>query len=313
MEKILERIPEHIKEAVKLGNRKITGKIDKIVVCGMGASGICGDILKDLIKNKIVIVVKDYDAPKYVDNKTLVFVVSYSGDTEETISCYKQIKKKTKNIVVITSGGRLAKEKNAIIVPAGPAGVPTRYELHYLFFPMLKILERSGIIENQNKNIRETIKVMKSLNKKQTKKLALRLRGRVPIICMPNKYRSVGLRWGQQFNENSKMQAITLVFPELDHNAIEGYEKPARFELVAIREKNEDARERKRMEATEKIIAKKIDINEVWMRGKSDLAKIFYTIYFGDYMTYQLGLLEKVNPYENKLILFLKKQLKQLR
>lgn len=313
MEEVLEKVPGQIKEAIRLGNRKITGKVDKIIVCGMGASGICGDILRDLIKDKMVIVNKDYSIPRYVDNNTLAFIVSYSGSTEETISCYQQIKKKTKNIVIITSGGRLAKEKNAIIVPAGPAGVPTRYELHYLFFPMLKILEKSRIIGKQDRNIKETIRLMKRLNKKQTKKLAVGLKGKIPIICVPDRYKSVGLRWTQQFNENSKMQAITLAFPELDHNALEGYEKPSKFELIVIRHKNEHPREKKRIELTEKIISKKMAVSEVWMRGKSDLAKIFYTVYFGDYMTYQLGILEKVNPYENRLILFLKKQLKQLK
>jgi len=305
MEEILKRIPAQIREATKLGNIKVA-KADKIVVCGMGASGITGDILKDLLKDKIVITNKDYIIPKYVDKKTLVFIVSASGETEETINCYKQAKKKTRNIVIITSGGQLGIEKNAIIIPRI---TPTRYALHYLFFPMLKILENSGIVGKQN--IAEVIRVIKSVDKKQTKKLAKGLKGKVPIICVPNEYKSVGLRWRQQFNENSKMQAITLEFPELDHNAIEGYEKPARFELIVIRHKGEDKKEKKRIEATEKIIAKKIEVNEVWMRGKSDLAKIFYAIYFGDYMTYQLGLLERVNPYENRLITFLKKQLRK--
>ncbi|MEM4267130.1 MAG: SIS domain-containing protein, partial [Candidatus Nanoarchaeia archaeon] len=183
----------------------------------------------------------------YVDKKTLVFIVSASGETEETISCYKKAKKKTKNIVIITSGGQLGIEKNAIIIPRI---TPTRYALHYLFFPMLKILENSGIIGKQN--IAEVIKVIKSLDKKQTKKLAKGLKGKVPIICVPNKYKSVGLRWRQQFNENSKMQAIELEFPELDHNAIEGYERPARFELIVIRHKGESKKEKKRIEATEK-------------------------------------------------------------
>ncbi|MEM4266873.1 MAG: bifunctional phosphoglucose/phosphomannose isomerase, partial [Candidatus Nanoarchaeia archaeon] len=62
MEEILKKVPEQIKEATKLGNIKVE-KADKIVVCGMGASGITGDILKDLLKDKIVITNKDYEIP----------------------------------------------------------------------------------------------------------------------------------------------------------------------------------------------------------------------------------------------------------
>lgn len=306
---LLDKVPERIREAGKLGNRKVK-KADKIIVCGMGASGISGDILRDLLKDKIVIVNKDYDIPKYIDKNTLGFVISYSGNTEETISAYNQLKKRTKNIVVISAGGKLGEEKGAIIIPPIK---PTRYGLHYLFFPMFKILEKSGMIGKQDKNIKETVKVMKSLDKKQTRKLALQLKGKTPIICVPQKYKSVGLRWRQQFNENSKVQAITLSFPELDHNALEGYKSLGKFELIVIRDKHENKKERKRIELTEKILSKKIGVSEVWMRGKSDLAKMFYTIYFGDYMTYQLGLIDKVNPYQNKLILFLKKQLNKAR
>ncbi len=308
MEGLLQNIPEQIREAAKLGSIRVE-KADKILVCGMGASGITGNILKDLLKDKLIVVNKDYDIPRYTDKKTLVFIISASGETEETISCYKEAKKKTKNIVIITSGGELGLHKNAIIIPRI---TPTRYALHYLFFPMLKTLERSGMIEKQDRNIRETIQVVKGINKKQIRKLATALKGKVPIIAVPNKYKGVGLRWVQQFNENSKVQAITQAFPELDHNAIEGYEKPAgKFELIVIRDKKEREKEKRRIELTEKIIAKKIDVNEVWVRGKSDLAKTFYAIYFGDYLTYYLGMIEKVNPYENRLITFLKKQLKK--
>jgi len=306
MEGLLQNIPEQVREAAKLGNIKIA-KADKILVCGMGASGITGDILRDLLKDKIVITNKDYNIPKFTDKNTLVFIISASGETEETISCYKEAKKKTKNIVIITSGGELGLNKNAIIIPRI---TPTRYTLHYLFFPMLKILENSGMIEKQN--INEVVRVMKSLNKKQVKKLAEGLRGKLPIVAAENRYKSVCLRWVQQFNENSKVQAITQTFPELDHNAIEGYEMPTEdFELIVIRDKKENKREKRRIEITEKILSKKIKVNEVWMRGKTDLAKMFYAIYFGDYLTYYLGLMNKVNPYQNKIILFLKKQMKK--
>lgn len=309
MEDLIGKIPGQIREAAKLGDINIKGKVDNIVVCGMGASGICGDITRDLVKDKVVIVNKDYNLPSYVNKRTLVFIVSYSGNTEETISSYNQAKKRTKNVVVVTSGGKLSKENNIVKIPRG---LPPRYAVHYLFFPILKVLEKLKLVSAQHKSVEESIKVMNSIKKEQAKKIADSLKGKIPIVAVPERYKSIGLRWVQQFNENSKVQAILQTFPDLDHNTIEGYANPKeKFEMIVIRHKKEGKRERTRIELTEKILSRKISIAEVWMRGESDLAKLFYTIHLGDYITYYLGLIDKVNPYENKVITLLKKQIKE--
>src|SRR3990167_3847886 len=91
MLKVLEEFPHQCRTALELTKgMSVSGKVDKIVVAGMGGSAVGGDLLKSYMRDsKIpVFVVKDYSLPGFVDENTLVFAVSYSGNTEETLSVF---------------------------------------------------------------------------------------------------------------------------------------------------------------------------------------------------------------------------------
>src|SRR3989338_11304273 len=105
---ILEQFPQQIREAAELWKDVTLKPFDMIVVCGMGGSGLPGEIVKSVVTKVPVILVKDYTLPEFVNEKTLVFVVSYSGNTEETIELYHQARRKGAQIVVVASGGELA-------------------------------------------------------------------------------------------------------------------------------------------------------------------------------------------------------------
>src|SRR3989344_4521318 len=118
MIKVLEDFPHQCKTALELTKgMTVSGKVDKIVVCGMGGSAVSGDLLKILMHNsKIpVFVVRDYKVPNFVDENTLVFAVSYSGNTEETIAAFEDASRKKAKIVAVTSGGIMGKEAKKII------------------------------------------------------------------------------------------------------------------------------------------------------------------------------------------------------
>src|SRR3989339_1167473 len=113
MLEVLDNFPKQCKDALALPKGiMVKGEVTSIVVCGMGGSAIGGDLLK-MYTNETklpVFVVRDYKVPEFVDNYTLVFVVSYSGNTEETLSAFHDAKAKGAKIISITSGGRLAEE-----------------------------------------------------------------------------------------------------------------------------------------------------------------------------------------------------------
>jgi len=62
-----------------------------VVLAGLGGSGIAGRIVKTYFQALAPLpieVISDYKLPNYVDDKTLVILNSYSGNTEETLSAY---------------------------------------------------------------------------------------------------------------------------------------------------------------------------------------------------------------------------------
>ena len=92
---VINSLPDQIKEAYGLGARiQLKGSVDKIFVCGMGGSSISGQLLEtylSMLKIKIpVFIVEDYNLPEYADKSSLIFIISYSGNTEESISCYRE-------------------------------------------------------------------------------------------------------------------------------------------------------------------------------------------------------------------------------
>ena len=110
MLKVIEEFPHQCKTALSLTKGiSVSGKVDKIIIAGMGGSAVGGDLLKLYLHDlKIpVMTVRDYKLPNFVDENTLVFAVSYSGNTEETLSAFEDAQKKKAKIVAVTSGGKL--------------------------------------------------------------------------------------------------------------------------------------------------------------------------------------------------------------
>jgi len=281
---LLKKFPGQVKEAIKLTrNIKISG-FNKILICGMGGSGISGYILRDILEVPVFIS-QSYDIPKFVDGKTLVFVISYSGDTEETIFMYKKAVKKTKKIFIITSGGKLSRERNVILVPGG---LLPRMALAYLFFPMLAILKSSKVVRY---DLDDILTALKKVKPNKAKKLAKKLYNNVPVIYAPSNYFGLVWRWKQSLNEYSKQLAVVNVYPEFFHNEIEAdYNK---FKVVLFVDK---------VDKKIKEFKKMVKVHEFKLYGKSLIARIFYGIYFGDFVSYYLARLNKKDPLKEEKI-----------
>ena len=103
--------PEQVSEAFAASS-SITGlpnreEIENVVVIGMGGSGISGDVLQAIAAPLLpvpVTVVKGYECPHFVGETSLVFAVSASGGTEETIGRAGSIVRGFQNGIVRTYG-----------------------------------------------------------------------------------------------------------------------------------------------------------------------------------------------------------------
>jgi len=318
MKEIIKKYPDMCLEALEISKSLIIPdyQFNKIIVSGMGGSAISGDLLKDLLRNEIKIpidVCREYHVPGYVDENTLVFCISYSGDTEETLSQFIDCVEKKCKIIGITSNGKLKEWCERLNLPCVivPKGYQPRSALPYLFVSILVCLQKLGLIDKE-KEIKETIEILRNI---KTGKIAQYLKNSIPIIYGSDEFASVAKRMKTQFNENSKNPAKYDVFPELDHNEIVGYEMDKLNKnsvIIILRDKNEPVESKARIEITKKILKNKVrKIIELWSEGRSKLAKMMSLIFVGDYLSYELAVLNKVDPIETKSIVLLKKELKK--
>ena len=111
----IKEFPIQIEEIFKMGNILQNKKnnhldYDNILFCGMGGSAIGGDLFKSILGNKLkfpMIINRDYEFSSWVNTSTLVILSSYSGNTEEIISCYNQCIDKGIKPIIISSNGIL--------------------------------------------------------------------------------------------------------------------------------------------------------------------------------------------------------------
>jgi glucose/mannose-6-phosphate isomerase len=328
MVKFVLGLPGEIYEAVDIGNSFEIPRGYKqgsdILVTGMGGSGIPGDFLKALLSKELpvpLIVNKDYSVPRFTDKNTLVFAISYSGNTEETIAALKAANEVNARIIGITSGGKLLK----LCQDAGtpfiqiPRGRQTRASFGYLLFSILTVLQRLDIVADKTidvvRKVRQEIGPSVATASNAAKSLALKLSGKSVVIYGTHNHTDVAaLRWKQQLNENSKMPARYEALPELNHNEIVAWDSPGatheQMEVVFLRDEQELPQIKRRIEVTREFLdSRGISTTEVWSQGRSLLARLISLSYFSDFMSLYLALLNDVDPTPIEAIAYFKQKL----
>ncbi len=305
--------------------------VNRVVVLGMGGSAIGGDLVRTLVtaEAKIPIIVhRDYGLPAYVDDKTLLIASSYGGNTEETLSGFEAALKTGAKKLAITSGGKLAKLAETHHVPVFKIEYKAqpRAALGFSFIPTLGILQKLGFISDKSADVAEAVEVLEKLSARldeksplksnPAKQLAQKLHGRLPVIYGAGITAEVARRWKGQFNENSKTWAFYEVFPELNHNATVGFPLPkevaSKIRVVLLRSPTFDLRIQLRYVVTCELLEKAgVAFDFVDAEGKSPLAQMVSLISFGDYVSYYLAILNKVDPTPVEAIDYFKKRLAQ--
>lgn len=306
-------------------------KPDNIIVAGMGGSAIGGDLLKDWVRNKSKIPIevnREYQLPAYAGKKTLVLITSYSGDTEESLGAFLDALKRKCMIFCVSSGGVLLENAERLNVPflRVPGSMPPRAALPYLVVPLLIIMEKIGLVSGATEELKEAIILLEKISRDNSpekpaeknfaKTLALNIGQTVPVVYGFGFYRSVAIRYKQQFNENSKIPAKWEIFSELNHNETVGWEKAGElakcFTAILIRDKEEPIEIQSRINITKELMDKEgLRSFEVSVQGKSPLARMISTILVGDFTSIYLAFLRGVDPTPVKTINYLKDTLNQ--
>ncbi len=325
-------MPALLEDAIKklkIEQEHGTEKPSNIVIAGMGGSGIVGDLILDLLAEKASIPItvwKDYGLPGWVNPKTLTIVISYSGNTEETISALIKAIKRGSRALTITSNGIMLKLAIKYEIPfiKVPSGFQPREALPYLLTAGLIALKWAGII-NENElsmGIEEAIRVLESLKEHYTSytydliDLAKSLIGSSIVIYSYHPLRSAAMRFKQQLNENSKCFSKVEIIPEAGHNEIVGWkakrEALKKLKAIFIRDKFEREVIRARIEAFKKTISSRgIETYDIMARGEGLLARILSVIYITDLLSLIIAYLKGVDPIKIEPIKRLKELVKK--
>ncbi len=333
----IDAFPGHVKETIELMKAvqifKLI-KVDNVVISGMGGSGIAGEIVAELFRDKIdvpIFVNREYDLPKWARKDTLTVFLSYSGNTEETLSAFKIASQKKCACICITSGGKLEEfaVKRGVTVVKIPGGLQPRAAIGYLLYSLIFVLQKTGVLTHLiDADIEESIAIASEVVRENVvgvdeasnpaKQMARQLHGSIPQIYGWGIYAPIATRWRYQFNENSKLIARSDVIPEGNHNDIVGWgcnpEAAEYFSCILLRDRGlESIYLAKRFDFMKTVFSDTVrHVIDVSVKGHSALARLVSLLLIGDYVSCYLAILRQIDPTPIDVITELKQELQKI-
>ena len=288
-----------------------------IVVCGMGGSTLGAHLIKSLYKNDLKIplsIVNGYHLPGFADKNTLVILSSYSGNTEEVLSCATEAKKKKCKIAVIASGGKLAnlakKEKYPALIFTtnnNPCGSP-RMGLGYSVVGQIYLFSKLGFLKTKKE---EFEKLSKTIDE-SVKKFGVKSNSVIKNLATLTKNHSVWFVGAEhlsgnahiaanQMNENAKRFAGYFLLPELNHHLLEGMINPKSNKnnllFVMIKSDLYSDKIKQRFALTEEILKKnKIKVVSLKAQSVDKLPQAGETLIATSFLSFYSAMVEGIDP-----------------
>jgi len=303
--------------------------ITNVVVAGMGGSALSALFVKSWLKSDLTVpfeILRGYDLSAAVDENTLVIASSYSGNTEETVSCLRQAQSKGAQIAIIASGGELIEEsdKNQIVHIVLPGGFQPRMAMIYTLCSIIAILAHFKITTYDKINeIADKADWLKSegdnwagevpTENNYAKQLALQSVGKSAVFFSGALAYPAAYKFKTCFNETAKNLAFLCEFPEFNHNEILGWtshpiEKP--FAIFDIVSNLEHPQILKRFEISDRLLSghrpKSIVIN---LAGNTAIEQLLWGSILADYVSIYVAILNGADPMSVELISKLKQEL----
>jgi len=309
------------REVKKIKIPKNYRKAEKIVINGMGGSGLSGHIIRELFKEDLrvpLFVMNSYSLPWYLDRHTLYLASSYSGSTEEPLSTLKTAAWRKAKIMGITTGSKLASflKRNKqypgyIINQKFNYCKQPRLGLPYSLVGHLGLLRKAGFLKISEQEMKQVFELLPKLNTKWSgrikqknnlaKQIASSLQNKIPIIVASQFLLGNAHVMTNQINENSKNFANYFAIPELNHHLLEGlsFPKTLRSQLyfIFIESSLYPPRILARYRVTQHILdKKKIKYVRVKAQSQEKLEQVFEILTLGSYFSFYLAVLNKVDP-----------------
>jgi len=316
---VTSHLPEQVFDA-SVAARGLDGlpnreRIEHIVVLGMGGSGIAGDVLVAAAGPFLpvpVVVSKGYEAPAFVSENSLVFAISYSGNTEETVEAAQAAAVEGARMVVVTAGGELGKLADSWSVPwvRLPRDIPfPRAGLGAMAIPPMIVLEEMGLFPGAQVWVDEAVEQLRkrrdvlTSEKSPARELAHQIGRTIPLIYGGGELGAAAAkRWKADINENPNAPAFWNAHPELCHNELQGWGQHGDvtrqvFTLIKLRHEFEHPQIARRFELTEPAMLEvTAGTAEVWAEGEGQLAQLLDLCMYGDFVSLEMAAMEGIDP-----------------
>ena len=305
--------PSQLTSSLRVDRRRDL-EAETVVVGGLGGSAMGGDVLAEYMamnSSAPTFVVRDTILPRWADERTLVVLMSYSGNTRETLSMYSSARERGCPMVIITSGGRLLEMagRDGQDVIQVPSGLQPRAALGHLLGSAACVVESAGLAPMAS-DIRAFVPSLEALMRdllptsplthNPAKRIAMSLVGSIPFVYAPRPLRSAAMRWQTQINENSKMLCLSGEVPEMGHNQIVGWIDGAgdhRGRPVMLLPRSGGCTSADLMRTIINMFAEHgIGTVVAELEGSSPLESALHGIMLGDFVSYYLAILNGVDP-----------------
>jgi glucose/mannose-6-phosphate isomerase len=284
--------------------------LKQIVVCGMGGSSLPMELLKISLNRRAktfpIVIHRSYGLPLESNVESLHLVISFSGNTEETLASYEEALEKGYKVVAIASGGALIDKAKAggkpyVVLPKPHATFQPRYASLSIMKAMLDVMKSYEMVDGEY--VAQVVAEVSKLNsgefESKGQETAEFMYKKTPIVYADDIYKAVSQIWKIKINENAKTPCFHYYFPELNHNEMVGFSLPqAEFVFVFLKTGAEHPRNLKRMEILKGLMEKKgmpVKVVEVPATGETFLDGLRMLV-VGDWTAYYLALMYGIDP-----------------
>lgn len=307
-----------------------------VIVCGMGGSALGPHVIQRLFADQLsipLVIVRDYHLPKFANQNSLVILSSYSGNTEETISCALEALKLGLKSFVIASGGKLqeiAAQNNLpyyLINPVyNPCGQP-RMAIGYSIFGQLALFKLLALIQLNEEDVKATIQFIKEKQNKfslekpssenDAKSLAQKIENKIIVLVAAQHLVGAVHVFNNQMNENGKHFSEIRSLPELNHHLMEGLtfpkSNPQNLHFVFIDSPFYSPRLRQRINLTQEVVNKnKVVTSTISISAaKNNLQEAFGLITFGAFVSFYTAMIHQIDPAPIPWVEYFKKSLEK--
>lgn len=301
--------------------------VDNIVYAGMGSSALAAMLYEAWRGSSVPFtIVREYDIPEYVNERTLVIAASSSGNTEETVSAVTQAAGRGAQIAVIAGGGalaELAKERGYPLFVL-PKLEQARFGMLYNLKALTVLLSAAGLADaSAVHELEASVEVLRECaleweatvptSKNLAKQIALECIGKSVVVYSGPKLWPIAYKWKISFNENAKQVSWASQLPEFSHNEFMGWtqqpqQKP--YTVIELRSDLEHPRVAKRFTLTERLLSGRRPAPlVVETKGEGTLQQLLWSLLLGDYVTIYTALLSGLNPGPVELVEKFKKEM----